>query len=292
MIMGKYTFEGFIDRREEARRLLSLSIEELLEKAKGHLLVFENLEKLYEHIARSIADEIKKNNIEGKPTRLILPIGPVEQYPILRDIVNDECISLKNCHFFFMDEYCDDNGHVLPEEHPLSFRGTVKRLFLDHVKPELNIPPERVVFPTHHNIHKIADMIRNVGGIDTCYGGIGIHGHIAFNEPEVGVADSEPRLVYLNDFTVTMNAIRTGVGGNIVNFPRKAVTLGMRQILEARRIRLCARNGGPWDWANTALRIALLGRIGDDFPVTYIQKHADYMIVTDKDTASPPKHII
>ena len=291
-MLGKYTSEGFIDRREEVRKLLSLSIDELVTMSKGHLVVVSTLEKLHKHFADSIADEIKGNNAKNRPSRLILPVGPVGQYPILKDKINAEGISLKNCYFFFMDEYCDENGRVLPKGHPLSFRGTVEQLFFSHIKPRLNIPREHLVFPTHLNIHRVSDIIEKAGGIDTCYGGIGIHGHVAFNEPEPAVADSEPRLIYLNDFSVTINAIRSSVGGNIVNFPRKAVTLGMRQIMGAKRIRLYCRNGGPWDWANMALRLALLGRIGDDFPVTHIQRHRDYLIVADRDAASPPKHII
>jgi glucosamine-6-phosphate deaminase len=281
-----------VSRREEVQRLLKMTIEEMEEKAKGHLVIVETLEELHQHFAESIANEIKKSNAEGKPSTLILPVGPTDQYPILKDLINKERINLKMCHFFFMDEYCDDNGHVISEGHPLSFRGIMKEKFFDHIKPELNVLPENLIFPTHLNIHLLRDKIASVGGIDTCYGGIGIHGHVAFNEPEPGVRESEPRLVYLNDFTITMNAVRTDVGGNIVNFPRKAVTLGMRQILNARRMRLYCRNGGEWDWANMVLRIALFGEPGDDFPVSHIRRHPDYLIVTDRDTASPPKHIL
>jgi len=282
---------GMISRSEEVRKLLKMTPEEMLAKAKGRLVIVKDLDALHRHFAESIANEIKKNNEEGKPTRLILPVGPTGQYPILKDIINSEGISLKNCYFFFMDEYCDDNGHALPEDHPLSFKGEMKRIFFNHIKPELNIPEDQLIFPNHLNIHKIKDMIDDVGGIDTCYGGIGIHGHVAFNEPEPNIKDSEPRLVYLNAYTITINAIRAEVGGNLVNFPRKAVTLGMKQILGSRRIRLYCRSQ-KYDWANTVLRIALFGEPGDDYPVTYIRNHKDYMIITDRRTAEIPKHIL
>lgn len=278
-------------RGEEIRKLLRLSPEELLERSEGRLLILDSLDELHSHFARSIADEIKKNNEEGRPTRLILPVGPTGQYPILAEIVNRERISLEDCHFFFMDEYCDDGGYALPPSHPLSFKGTMERLFFSRIDDELNIPREQVFFPDHTNVHLLKEKIEEVGGIDTCYGGIGIHGHLAFNEPEPNVADTDPRLVYLNAYTITMNAIRAKVGGNLENFPRKAFTLGMRQILGSRRIVLYCRNGGPYDWANTVLRLALLGKPGDDYPVTYI-RGKDYLIVTDRDTAASPEHII
>ena len=278
-------------RGEEIRKLLRLSPEELLERSEGRLVILDSLDELHRHFAQTIAEEIKRNNEEGRPTRLILPVGPTGQYPILAEMINEERISLKNCYFFFMDEYCDDSGYALPPSHPLSFRGTMERLFFSRIDDELNIPREQLFFPDHTNVHLLKDKIEEVGGIDTCYGGIGIHGHLAFNEPEPNVADTDPRLVYLNAYTITMNAIRAKVGGNLENFPRKAFTLGMRQILGSRRIVLYCRNGGPYDWANTVLRLALFGKPGDDYPVTYI-RGKDYLIVTDRDTAASPEHII
>ena len=279
-----------MNRREEGRRLLRMSTEEMVAKAEGKLVIVDDLDALHQHFAESIAKEIMKNNKAGRPTKLILPVGPTGQYPILKDMINKQGISLKNCFFFFMDEYCDDNGYAIPEDHPLSFKGEMKHLFFNHIKPKLNIPPKQLVFPNHLNLHTLKQRIADAGGIDTCYGGIGIHGHVAFNEPEPNVKDAEPRLVYLNDFTITINAIRAEVGGNLVNFPRKAVTLGMKQILGAKRIRLYCRSQN-YDWANTILRLALFGEPGDDYPVTYI-RNKDYMIVTDKFTASKPKFIL
>lgn len=279
-----------MNRREEVRRLLRMSTEEMVAKAEGKLVIVDDLDALHQHFAESIAKEIMKNNKAGRPTKLILPVGPTGQYPILKDMINKQGISLKNCFFFFMDEYCDDNGYAIPEDHPLSFKGEMKHLFFNHIKPELNIPPKQLVFPNHLNLHTLKRRIADAGGIDTCYGGIGIHGHVAFNEPEPNVKDTEPRLVYLNDLTITINAIRAEVGGNLVNFPRKAVTLGMKQILGAKRIRLYCRSQN-YDWANTILRIALFGEPGDDYPVTYI-RNKDYTIMTDKFTASKPKFIL
>ena len=81
------------------------------------------------------------------------------------------------------------------------------------------------------------------------------------------------------------------MGGNLEGFPKSAYTIGMRQILTARHIRLYCRNGSPYDWANTVLRLALFGRPDDDYPVTHIRDR-DYVIITDKDTLNPPKIIL
>ncbi len=186
-----------------------------------------------------------------------------------------------------MDEYCDAGGKVFPVSHPMSFQGIARRKFLDQIPPLCNLQQDHVFFPNGNNIANLGETIRKVGGIDTCYGGIGIHGHVAFNEPGPAVSRLGPRRVKLNDYTVTMNAIRAKVGGNLECFPSDAYTLGMSQILGARRIRLFCRNGTPYDWANTVLRIALLGTPGEDYPVTFI-RGKDYIITTDNDTLASP----
>jgi len=280
-------------RGEEVRKLLSMGPEELVKEAKGRLIVLDTLDELHEHFARTIADEIKGNNEKGRTTRLILPVGPTGQYPILAEIINKERISLKNCYFFYMDEYCDDSGKAIPPSHPLSFRGEMEHLFFSKIDSELNIPEEQLIFPSHENLHLLKGKIEEVGGIDTCYGGIGVHGHVAFNEPEPNIRHTDPRLVYLNQYTITINAIRSEVGGDLVNFPRKAVTLGMNQICGARRVRLYCRNDiVDIDWANLVLRLAVLGTPGDDYPVTYLTEHPDYVVVTIKNTAEKPKIIL
>jgi glucosamine-6-phosphate deaminase len=251
-----------------------------------------DLDALHRHFAESIATEIRTNNDRGLPTKLILPVGPVGQYPLLADIVNHDRLSLKDCWFFMMDEHCDEDGVELPADHPLSFRRTFDELFVGRVSPERRLPPGQLIFPGRANLRTLKDQIASVGGIDTTYGGIGIHGHIAYNEPEPNVGQSDSRQVTLNDFTRTINAIRAQIGGNLENYPRRGLTLGMRQLLGARRIRLYCRNGLELDWANTVLRLALLGRPGDDYPVTYIRDHNDYVIVTDDETARSPRFVV
>jgi len=280
-----------MDRKTEISQLLKLSPEDVRSKAGNHLVVCEDLDALHRRFARDIVSEIEENNSRNERTRLILPVGPTGQYPMLAEMVNDRKLSLANCWFFFMDENCDEDGRAVGPEHPLSFQGEAEKLFLSRLHDSCGLQPERVIFPNGNNIGTLAVRIGEVGGIDTCYGGIGIHGHVAFNEPEPGIRDTGPRLVTLNDFTITINAVRSHVGGNLECFPRQAYTLGMKQILNAGRIRLYCRNGCEFDWANTVLRLALFGTPGDDYPVTHI-RDANYTIITDRETLASPRHLI
>ncbi|RPI35079.1 MAG: glucosamine-6-phosphate isomerase [Chloroflexota bacterium] len=272
---------------------LALPANELARIAKIRLEILPDLPALYQHFARSIADEIKENNRHGEPTRLILPVGPLGQFPILAEISNRERISWKNVFTFNMDEYCDWQGRAVPVTHPLSFRGYIYKNLFDCLDAEIRIPDDHIHFPDPLNLDRISERIQVVGGVDTCYGGIGYHGHVAFNEAPISrwyklspdeFRNSLTRLVSLEPETIVMNSIRS-TGGNPAAMPPMAVTLGMKDIYSARRIRLYCQGGS---WQRTVLRIAVLGEETVEYPVTLLQKHTDIAILTDENTAVSP----
>jgi glucosamine-6-phosphate deaminase len=272
---------------------LNIPADQLSRRSKVPLTILPGLDVLYLHFARHIADEIKQNNEAGLPTRLILPVGPVGQYPLLVNISNTERIDWKNVFTFHMDEYCDWQGRMISPVHPLSFQGFIQREFIDQLDAALRIPQVQVHFPDPLNLDRISQRIDALGGVDTCYGGIGYHGHVAFNEPPISrwykltpeqFRNSLTRLVPLAPETIVMNSIRA-TGGNPAALPPMAVTLGMADIYNARRIRLYCQGG---TWQRTVLRIAILGDEDVDYPVTLLQDHPDYAIVTTQDTAQSP----
>jgi glucosamine-6-phosphate deaminase len=273
--------------------VLSLPAGELAQASTVPLEIVPDQKALHQHFARSIADEIKARNAAGEPTRLILPVGPVGQYPLLVRICNEERISWRDVHTFNMDEYLDWQGRPLPLKHPLSFEGYMRRTVFGQLEPQLRIPEHQIHFPDAMDLDGISQRIADAGGIDTCYGGIGYHGHLAFNEPPISrwyrltpedFRNSLTRIVPLAPETIVMNSIRA-TGGNAAALPPMAVTLGMRDILAARRLRLYCQGGA---WQRTVLRIALLGKEDVDYPVTLAQGHPDYQIITDRNTAQPP----
>ncbi len=272
-------------RAAEILRLNSCDSQRLATRAGPHLRIVSDVDALHAHFARSIAAAVRSG---GRSAALILPWGPVGQYRVLGHVLATEGLSLRNSTLFFMDEYADPAGKALASSHPLSFRGAAER-WLQSVEKALRPLPENVVFPNESNAESIESRMRDLGGIDICFGGIGIHGHIAFNEPEPDVSKTGVRLVALNEFSRTINSIRAGVGGDLENFPRWAWTLGMRQCLAARRIELYCRSDYGLDWAKTVLRLALLGSPGDDYPVTWVRGHSDYQIVTTRSTAEIPE---
>ena len=280
------------ERAREVRRILALEPDEVIKEAKGQLVVFDTLDEVYDYLAEEMVQEFEKAAKGDRIVSFIMPVGPTQPYRLMAEKINYRQISLKNVRFFFMDEYVDDEkDRLIPKSNPLSFRGQIGPLLFDRIRPDLLMPKSQVIFPTPENVKDLPKMIKDAGGIEVCYGGIGIHGHVAFNEPGPGVAKSNPRILEINDFTRTIDATRhPGVGGNLENFPRRAITMGMKQCIEARKILVMTRNETPFlNWANTIIRIAALGKPGDDYPVTHMRHHKNLRIVTDRNTLKKPK---
>ena len=280
------------ERAREVRRILALEPDEVIKEAKGQLVVFDTLDEVYDYLAEEMVQEFEKAAKGDRIVSFIMPVGPTQPYRLMAEKINYRQISLKNVRFFFMDEYVDDEkDRLIPKSNPLSFRGQIGPLLFDRIRPDLLMPKSQVIFPTPENVKDLPKMIKDAGGIEVCYGGIGIHGHVAFNEPGPGVAKSNPRILDINDFTRTIDATRhPGVGGNLENFPRRAITMGMKQCIEARKILVMTRNETPFlNWANTIVRIAALGKPGDDYPVTHMRHHKNLRIVTDRNTLKKPK---
>jgi glucosamine-6-phosphate deaminase len=298
-------------RREEIRRLLAMPSDEFLQQYGSRIQATEDLEQLYSVFAELLAQEIDGNNRSGRPTRIILPVGPTGQYTILLNRITESGLSLADCHFFFMDEYCYEDGHPFGLEHPLGFLSTMEKLLfgpLETDAPHLMIPREQIHFPDPSNPGHTQEAMDAVGGIDTCYGGIGIHGHVAFNEPEEGVEHSDTRVLRTNLVTKTINMIRSGCGGFFDDYPEVAVTIGMRQILACPRIVLFPRNdilsdeGSPLLYANTVVRLAAAAGIGatpaGDYPMTFCGAREPgnpartLKIYTTKNALEPPSIVM
>jgi glucosamine-6-phosphate deaminase len=254
--------------------------------------LFSDVAAMMEFFARTMADEIKLNNEQGRPTRWILPVGPVDQYFRLVEISNRERISWKDVFTFQMDDFLDWQARPLPVNHPLSFEGFMRQKVFDNLDPGLRPLPENVCFPSPFQPDAISQRIAEVGGVDTCFGGIGYHGHVAFNEPPFSrwykisveeMRNSRTRVVALADDSIIMQSI-SSAGGSSASIPPMAITLGMRDLLASRRIRLFLPGG---ERHRAIFRITLAGEVTAENPSTLLQGHPDCIIHTDEATALP-----
>lgn len=277
---------------DEMLGLIGLPVQELRRRARIPFRLLPDRSALIDDFARSILDEIRAHNQKGEPTRLILPVGPVAQYRTVVEVSNRERLSWRNVFAFNMDEFLDWQGRPVPVEHPLSFEGFMRREVFGKLDPEIRIPDGNVCFPHPFRIDEISEKIRSVGGIDCCYGGIGYHGHVAFNEPPLSrwhrisideLRNSLTRVVVLGDDSIVVQSIHCS-GGSSAAIPPMAVTLGFKDILASRKIRLYLAGG---ERHRTIFRISVAGEVTADFPSTLVQGHPDAEVVTDVATAEP-----
>jgi glucosamine-6-phosphate deaminase len=263
--------------------------EELLANPKLPIEVKEDNAAVFRAIAEEMAQEIKRKNALGEKTVFICPVGPIGQYPYFVDIVNKEEISLKNVWFLNMDEYLTDDKEWIPKDDPLSFRGFMDRVVYTKIKPELVMPEEQRIFPDPHNLTNMAEMIEKLGGVDICFGGIGINGHLAFNEADDSLTPDQfrnlhTRVLEITRETRTSNAIGD-LNGAIDDMPHYCVTIGMNEIYNARKIRLgCFR-----DWHRSVVRHAAYGEVSAHFPATLVQEHPDALLRITEFVANLPE---
>ncbi len=251
--------------------------QQLLANPKIPMEVMADKPTVFRAIAREMADIIKSHNAEGRTTVFICPVGPVGQYPYFVELVNSEQISLTNCWFINMDEYLGDDMEWIDIDHPLSFRGFMERTVYSKIAPALNVPESQRVFPDPNHLDYIPALIERLGGVDCCFGGIGINGHLAFNEPEdVSVEEFKTRLTRvlpISRETRTANAIGD-FGGRLEDMPTHCVTIGFHEIYNARKIRL----GIFRDWHRAVARRAGYGEMTAQFPVSLLADHPDVLL--------------
>jgi glucosamine-6-phosphate deaminase len=243
-------------------------------------------------MARELVDEIQSHNRRQELIRAIIPCGPTCWYQPFTDLVNREKVSLKNLVVFHMDECLDWQGRELPRDHPYSFRGFMEQHFYAPVEPDLAVLPENRNWLNANNVKEIKKEIW-AAPIDITYGGWGQDGHIAYNQtrrhPYSHISldelhNSTIRVQENNLDTILALAQRT-FGAAYQFVPPMSVTLGVKECLSAKKVRLFSDTGA---WKQTALRVALFGPLTAEYPITLLQEHPDALITATVETATHP----
>jgi glucosamine-6-phosphate deaminase len=243
-------------------------------------------------MARELVEAIRVAEKRGESFRAIIPCGPSCWYKPFSDLVNRERVSLKRFVVFHMDECLDWQGRELPRAHPYSFRGFMERHFYAPVDPELAVPEGNRHWPRADNVERIAAAVA-AATVELTYGGWGQDGHIAYNQARrhpylhIGLEDlaaSTVRVQENNWDTVLALAQRTfGTAWQFV--PPLSVTLGLKECLSAKKVRLFSDTGA---WKQTALRVALFSEPDPEYPITLLSRHPDALLTATIETATHP----
>lgn len=245
-----------------------------------------------ELMARELVEPIRQHNLRGEITRAIIPCGPACWYAPFARMVNQEAISLRRLEVFHMDECLDWQGRELPRQHPYSFRGFMETRFYGPINPELNVPQQNRHWLHGGNIEEVRQKIW-AAPIDITYGGWGQDGHVAYNQARrhpfshisLDVLRHSTIRIQENNLDTIMALAQRTFGGAYQFVPPMSVTLGMKECLAGRKIRLFSDTGA---WKQTALRVALFSPPTPEYPITLLQEHPDALLTATWDTATHP----
>ncbi len=227
----------------------------------------------YKSMSRRAANIISAQVITKPDSVLGLATGgtPVGAYQQLVEWYKKGDLSFSEIKTVNLDEYLGLSPH-----HEQSYRYFMQVNLFDHI----DIKPEN----THvlNGLAKNPDaecaaynkLIHDLGGIDLQLLGMGHNGHIAFNEPgdDFGL---ETHVVTLTDRTIDAN---TRFFGNRDEVPRHALSMGIKNIMQARRILIVVSGE---EKAETVFR-AFHGPVTTEVPASVLQLHPDVTLVGDR----------
>ena len=145
--------------------------------------------------------------------------------------------------------------------------------FFDHVniKRENTFVPNGCAEDIDRECAEYDERIKRLGGIDLQLLGIGVDGHIGFNEPS-SVFEKNTHVVNLHESTIKANARFFESEAHV---PRQAVTMGMISIMQAKKIVLIANGKHKKD----ILHRAFYGPITPEIPASILQLHPDLTVI-------------
>ncbi len=241
------------------------------------VIIQDDYKKMSQWTAKYIADAINQSVAKGKKEFILgLPTGssPLGTYKELIKLHKAGEVSFKNVVTFNMDEYIG-----LSEDHPQSYHA----FMWDHLFSHVDIPKENVNIPNGNasDIEKMCEdyekKIASFGGIDLFLGGVGIDGHIAFNEPFSSLS-SVTRIKSLTHDTKVANS--RFFDNDVSKVPSLAVTVGVKTITDSKEVILLINGYAK----GRALWATIEGPVTHSYTCSALQTHPKAIIVCDEDS--------
>ena len=229
--------------------------------------------KDYESMSRKAANIISAQVILKPDAVLGLATGssPVGIYRQLIEWYRKGDVDFSKCRTVNLDEYFG-----LPKENDQRYAYFMYHNFFKYVNIDLkntNIP-NGMNPDVQEECARYNRVIRDLGGIDLQLLGIGHNGHIGFNEPGEAF-EKETHCVSLTQKTIDANM---RFFGNKEDVPTRAYTMGIKNIMNARRILLVAYGEGKSD---IIYRMAV-GAIEPQVPASILQLHNNVTVIADE----------
>jgi len=236
------------------------------------LAIYETQDELALRVATEVAQVVryKPNCVLGLPTG----DTPVSAYTELIKIYKNGDTDFSQVLTFNLDEYLG-----VSRFHQSSYYEFMQHNLFRHI----NIPVNNIHIPDglasnpDEECKRYEDLIQKSGGMDLLILGIGHNGHIGFNEPGTSF-DTLTHIVDLAQSTINANSRFFKKAEDV---PRKAITMGIKTILSAKRIILMASKQDK----SQIIYDALTKKMTTDIPASALQTHNDVTIMLDKHAA-------
>ena len=237
------------------------------------VVIQENYEKMCRWAASHIAARINAH-AEDRPFVLGLPTGssPLGVYAELARMNRAGEVSFRNVVTFNMDEYLG-----LPREHEQSYWHFMWSNFFDHIdipKENVNILDGMAEDP-EAECARYEAKIAACGGIDLFLGGIGVDGHLAFNEPFTSLTSRTGVRVLTSDTRIVNSRF---FGNDPERVPAKALSVGIGTVMDAREV-LILINGHN---KARALAASVEGGVSQKWTCSALQLHPAAIIACDE----------
>jgi glucosamine-6-phosphate deaminase len=245
-------------------------------------------------VAEELVSMLRGAAAQKKTLMVICPVGPLD-YSSWVERLNQEQIDGSLLITVNMDEYLGEEGGLLEESHPLSFRRFMRDQLFSRLRGKARVPDENIYFPSPDAPERTTRLIESHGGADVCYGGLGLTGHFAFNDPpgpseacnDEEVRNSRTRVVTICPESQAQMCMG-GTAGNWEIIPKQAITLGMHELLLSKKIHLTFMRS----WHAGVLRRALFGEVSGRCPGSFIQQHPHVKVtMTELAATVPPLHV-
>lgn len=215
-------------------------------------------------------NEFIKHNGEA---RMVIATGN-SQFEILQSLLKEE-VDWKKVEIFHLDEYIG-----LPIDHKASFRKYLYERFIDKISIK-KFHSIDVNGDIAEKIHELTFEIRK-RPVDIGLIGIGVNGHIAFNDPPADFNTRESYIIVNLDHQCRLQQVNEGWFESIYEVPAKAVSMTPWQIMQCRTIISCV----PHKVKALAVRNTLTNNVTEKIPATILKQHSDFNLYLDKDSAS------
>ena len=200
---------------------------------------------------------------------------PVGMYQELIRMYEREEVDFSRINSFNLDEYVGLSGDHFQSYRYFMNDNLFNRINIDKANTHV---PDGKAEDIPASCREYEEAIRAHGGVDLQLVGIGSNGHIAFNEPGSAL-DSRTREVSLTEETIKDNA---RFFEDEAEVPKKAVTMGIATILEAKKIVLLVTGKNKAEAVNKAIK----GLANPDVPASFLQSHPNCIFILDKEAAS------